>query len=55
MKIAAYLLFVGGLVGLAWHYPFLFELPVVGALAGAYWLFARGPGDGGAEGRDDRL
>lgn len=43
MKILAYLLLLGVLGGIAWQYPFLFELPLLGAIGGAYWLFFRQP------------
>lgn len=47
MKILAYLLLLTVLGGITWHYPFLFELLIAGAIGGAYWLFFR------SERRDD--
>jgi len=41
MKVLAYLLLLLLLGALAWTYPFLFELPILGAIGGAYWLFFR--------------
>jgi hypothetical protein len=41
-KWLAYLLLVFSLTGLAFEFPFLFELPLVGAIGGAYWIFFRG-------------
>lgn len=41
MKILAYLLLLAILTGITWEYPFLFELPILGAIGGAYWLFFR--------------
>jgi hypothetical protein len=41
MKILAYLILLGLLGSIAWKYPFLFELPLIGAIGGAYWLFFR--------------
>jgi hypothetical protein len=54
MRIAIYLAIVAALAGLAWVYPFLFELPLAAAIGGAYWAFFAGKGepppadDGGA-------
>lgn len=45
MKVVAYLLLLLVLGALAWTYPFLFELPILGAIAGAYWLFFRETGE----------
>jgi hypothetical protein len=45
MKLVAYQLLVLMLGTLAWAYPFLFELPILGAIAGAYWLFFRESGE----------
>lgn len=45
MRIAIYLVVVAGLAGIAWHYPFLFELPVIAAIGGAYWAFFAKDGD----------
>lgn len=39
MRIAIYLAVVATLAGLAWLYPFLFELPLAAAIGGAYWAF----------------
>lgn len=39
MRIAIYFAVVAGLAGIAWHYPFLFELPLIAAIGGAYWAF----------------
>jgi hypothetical protein len=41
MKVIAYLLLLAILTGITWKYPFLFELPILGAIGGAYWLFFR--------------
>jgi hypothetical protein len=40
-KWLVYLLLVFSLTGFAFAYPFLFELPLVGAIGGAYWIFFR--------------
>jgi hypothetical protein len=34
MRTAIYLAVVGSLAGIAWHYTFLFELPLVAAIGG---------------------
>ena len=39
MRIAIYFAVVASLSGVAWHYPFLFELPLIAAIGGAYWAF----------------
>jgi len=39
MRIAIYFAVVAGLAGATWHYPFLFELPLIAANGGAYWAF----------------
>lgn len=39
MRILVYCLVVVALTGLAWYYPFLFELPLIAAIGGAYWAF----------------
>jgi hypothetical protein len=39
MRIAIYFTVVVALAGLAWLYPFLFELPLAAAIGGAYWAF----------------
>lgn len=39
VRIAIYTLTVGALATAAWHYPFLFELPLIAAIGGAYWTF----------------
>jgi hypothetical protein len=44
MRIAIYLFVVATLTGMAWHYPFLFELPLIAAIGGAYWAFFAGKG-----------
>lgn len=55
MRIAIYLAVVAPLAGLAWLYPFLFELPLAAAIGGAYWAFFAGKDgpppadDGGTE------
>lgn len=41
MKVLVYLLLLVVLGAVAWNYPFLFELPILGAIGGAYWLFFR--------------
>jgi hypothetical protein len=38
-RIAIYLTVVTALVAIAWAYPFLFELPLLAAIGGAYWAF----------------
>lgn len=45
MRALIYLFVVAALFGLAWVYPFLFELPLVVAIGGAYWAFFAGKGD----------
>ena len=45
MRIAIYLVVVVVLAGVAWHYPFLFELPLIAAIGGAYWAFFAKDGD----------
>jgi len=44
VKVLAYLLLLAVLAGITWTYPFLFELPILGAIGGAYWLFFRSTG-----------
>jgi hypothetical protein len=44
MRIALYFAVVATLAGLAWVYPFLFELPLAAAVGGAYWAFFAGRG-----------
>lgn len=39
MRIVIYLFFLVALTGLAWQYPFLFELPLIAAISGVYWVF----------------
>jgi hypothetical protein len=39
MRIVIYMIAVVGLSGIAWAYPFLFELPLIAAIGGAYWAF----------------
>jgi hypothetical protein len=39
MRIVIYLFFLAALTGLAWQYPFLFELPLIAAIGGVYWVF----------------
>jgi hypothetical protein len=41
MRIALYFAVVVALAGLAWVYPFPFELPLAAAVGGAYWAFSR--------------
>ena len=45
MRIAIYVAVVAGLSGIAWLYPFLFELPLITAIGGAYWAFFAGKSD----------
>lgn len=45
MRIAIYLAVVAALAGLAWVYPYLFELPLAAAIGGAYWAFFAGRGE----------
>jgi hypothetical protein len=42
MRVAVYVLVIAILTGIAWRYPFLFELPVIAAIGGAYWTFFAG-------------
>lgn len=42
MRAAIYCLVVTILTGIAWHYPFLFELPLIAVIGGAYWAFFAG-------------
>ena len=44
MRIAAYLAALAATIALAWHYPFLFELPVIVAIGLLYWAFFAGKG-----------
>lgn len=44
MRIAIYFVAVATLTGIAWQYPFLFELPLIAAIGGAYWAFFSGKG-----------
>jgi hypothetical protein len=39
MRVAIYVPVIAILTGIAWHYPFLFELPLIAAIGGAYWAF----------------
>jgi hypothetical protein len=39
MRIVIYTAAVAVLTGIAWQYPFLFELPLIAAIGGAYWAF----------------
>ncbi|PKO32198.1 MAG: hypothetical protein CVU34_16320 [Betaproteobacteria bacterium HGW-Betaproteobacteria-7] len=41
VKVLAYLLLLAILTLITWKYPFLFELPILGAIGAAYWLFFR--------------
>lgn len=49
MRVEIYFAVVAGLSGIARHYPFLFEPPLIAAIGGAYWAFfaekAEKPGD----------
>ena len=45
LKWFAYASLVISLVALAYEYPFLFELPLAGAIGGAYWIFFRKAGE----------
>jgi hypothetical protein len=42
MRVAIYISVIAILTGIAWHYPFLFELPLIAAIGGAYWAFFAG-------------
>jgi len=42
MRVAIYLSVTAILTGIAWECPFLFELPLVAAIGGAYWAFFAG-------------
>jgi hypothetical protein len=42
MRVAIYIGVIALLTGIAWVYPFLFELPLVAAIGGAYWAFFAG-------------
>lgn len=42
MRIAIYFAVIAILTAVAWHYPFLFELPLIAAIGGAYWAFFAG-------------
>lgn len=44
MKVLVYLLMLAVLGAITWRYPFLFELLLLGAIGGAYWLFFRTSG-----------
>jgi hypothetical protein len=39
MKITIYVFLLATLTALAWQYPFLFELPLIAAIGGVYWVF----------------
>jgi hypothetical protein len=39
VRVAIYTVTVAVLSGIAWQYPFLFELPLLAAIGGAYWAF----------------
>ncbi|MCE1241402.1 MAG: hypothetical protein LWW83_15925 [Azonexaceae bacterium] len=41
IRIVVYLLWLAVLGVMTWQLPFLFELALAGAIAGAYWLFFR--------------
>jgi hypothetical protein len=43
LRFLLYLLLVGASVGLAWRYPFLFEIPLLVAIGGAWLIFFRTP------------
>jgi hypothetical protein len=43
IKIVLYLLLLALLGVVTWQFPFLFELPLLGAIGGAYWIFFRRP------------
>jgi hypothetical protein len=51
MRIAIYFAVLAALAGLAWLYPFLFELPLAAAIGGAYWAFFAGRDGATAGGR----
>ena len=42
MRVAIYVSVIAILTGIAWLYPFLFELPLIAAIGGAYWAFFAG-------------
>jgi len=42
MRVVIYVSVIAILSGIAWHYPFLFELPLIAATGGAYWAFFAG-------------
>jgi hypothetical protein len=42
MRVAIYISVIAILTGIAWRYPFLFELPLIAAIGGAYWAFFAG-------------
>lgn len=42
MRIVIYISVITILSGIAWFYPFLFELPLIAAIGGAYWAFFSG-------------
>jgi len=41
LKTLTYLALLSALGGICWRYPFLFELFILGAIGGAYWIFFR--------------
>jgi hypothetical protein len=41
MKVLLYLTLLAFLGYITWLYPFLFELPLIGAIGGAYLIFFR--------------
>ncbi len=45
VRVAIYTVTVALLGGIAWQYPFMFELPLIAAIGGAYWAFFAGKAD----------
>lgn len=45
IRVAIYVVTVALLGGIAWHHPFLFELPLIAVIGGAYWTFFSGKVD----------
>jgi len=43
LKGLLYLMLLGLLGSLVWRWPFLWEIGLLGAVGGAYWLFFRVP------------
>lgn len=45
LRFLLYCFLVGTTVAIAWKFPFLFELPLLAAIGGAWLFFFRDPGE----------